>query len=59
MSGSAIQMLVVVAIVAAAVLYVARRAWRTLAAARARKGAGGCDVGCGCDAGKARGRAGR
>lgn len=58
MSGSVIQTLIVVAIVAAAALYVARRAWRTLAASRARKGAGGCDAGCGCEAGTAKGKAG-
>ena len=46
-----IQTLIVVAIVAVAALYVGRRAWRTLAAARARRGAGGCDVGCGCEKG--------
>ncbi|MFL5574452.1 MAG: hypothetical protein ACJ79S_00555 [Gemmatimonadaceae bacterium] len=55
-----IQTLIVIAIVAAAALYVGRRAWRTLAAARTRKGAaaGGCDAGCGCEGATAKGKHG-
>jgi hypothetical protein len=37
------QTLLVALIVGAAALYAGRRAWTTLAAARARKNAGGCD----------------
>jgi len=43
MNGT-IQTLVVVVIVLAALVYVGRRAWRTL---RPKKAAG-CDAGCGC-----------
>ena len=41
------QQLLVGLIVLAAVLFVARRIWSAIAAARAPKGAG-CDSGCGC-----------
>jgi hypothetical protein len=47
MTGSALQTIVVLLIVAAAAFYVGRRLWRTIAAARASKAAG-CGVGCGC-----------
>ncbi len=39
---------IVATIVLAAVFFIARRAWRAIAAARAPKGAG-CDSGCGCE----------
>ena len=42
------QTLVVLLIVAAAVAYVARRAWRTLRASRAASDAS-CGSGCGCE----------
>ncbi len=42
------QQLIIAAIVLAAASYIARKVWRTVAAARAAKGAG-CDSGCGCE----------
>ena len=50
MSGSAVQTLIVVLLVATAAFYITRRVWRTMAAARARKGDAGCSAGCGCEA---------
>ena len=51
MTPAAVQTLVVILIIAAALLYLGRRFWRTLAAAKARKkGEAGCAVGCGCEA---------
>lgn len=44
------QTLIVVALVALALLFVGRRAWKTLRPARDA----GCAHGCGCDAGAAR-----
>ena len=44
-----VQTLVVLLVVAAAALYVLRRAWRTLRASRAADDAS-CGSGCGCDA---------
>ena len=41
------QTILALAIVALAVAYVARRAWHTMAAARAKKAAG-CGPDCGC-----------
>ncbi len=43
------QTLIVLLVVAAAVAYVARRAWRTLRVSRAADDAS-CGSGCGCDA---------
>jgi FeoB-associated Cys-rich membrane protein len=42
-----LESLIIGAIVLGAVFFIARRVWRTIAAARAPKGAG-CDSGCGC-----------
>ena len=42
------QTLIVATIVLAALFYIGRRGWKTLAAARALKDAGGCAGGCGC-----------
>jgi len=51
MTPATIQTLVVVLIIASALLYLGRRFWRTLAAAKARKkGEAACGVGCGCEA---------
>jgi len=47
MTDFSLQTLLVFAIVAAAALYVGRRVWRTVAAARRSK-ADGCGTGCGC-----------
>ena len=47
MDAQMLQTLVVGLIVLAALAYVGRRAWRTLAAARTPKG-GGCGGDCGC-----------
>jgi hypothetical protein len=41
------QLIVVVLIVASALLFVARRAWRSIAAARKPKSGCGSDCGCG------------
>ena len=41
------EQLIIGLIVLAATLFIARRSWRTIVAARAPKGAG-CDSGCGC-----------
>lgn len=51
MDAQMMQTLVVGLIVLAALAYVGRRAWRTVAAARTPKGgagAGGCGSDCGC-----------
>ncbi len=49
MDAQMLQTLIVGVIVLAALAYVGRRAWRTLAAARTPKGgAGGCGGDCGC-----------
>ena len=51
MSASTTQTLIVVLIIATALLYLGRRFWRTLAAAKARrKGEAACGAGCGCEA---------
>jgi hypothetical protein len=51
MTPAATQTLVVVLIIAGALLYLGRRFWRTMSAARARrKGDVGCAAGCGCEA---------
>lgn len=43
-----IQQLIVGGIVLGAAAFIARRMWSAIASARARKGAAGCDSGCGC-----------
>ena len=59
MSGLSMQTLIVLLIVGGAALYVGRRLWRTVAAARASRRGDGCAAGCGCgDAPAKRGRAG-
>ena len=51
MTPAAVQTLVVILIIAAALLYLGRRFSRTLAASRARKkGEAACGAGCGCEA---------
>lgn len=47
MSDFPVQALLVLLIVGGAVIYVGRRVWRTVAAARSSRG-GGCDSSCGC-----------
>ena len=50
MDGGLVQSLAVALIVLAAALFLGRRAWRTVAAARRASAAAGCgaDGGCGC-----------
>ena len=42
------QLVIVVLIVASALFFVGRRAWRSMAAARKPKSGSGCGSGCGC-----------
>ena len=51
MTPALVQTLVVVLVIAGALLYLGRRFWRTLSAAKARKrGEAACGAGCGCEA---------
>ena len=54
MTPAAVQTLVVILIIAAALLYLGRRFSRTLSASRARKkGEAACGAGCGCETAEA------
>ena len=48
MGDFSVQTLIVLLIVGGAALYVGRRLWRTVAAARASRRGDGCGAGCGC-----------